>query len=117
MTHHGGQPHTNVGDQSAPGFYERNRIVRPMPNVASPSELLDSRSRDRLLRNAFAEMRHMRRWRGQTLWTWVSRITGHGSGYSLQICVELGWDPEMCIGPKVELPRVVDRRAGDGERP
>lgn len=86
-------------------FYTRNRIARPIPNAASPSELLDSRSRDRLLRNAFAEMRHMRCWRGQSLWTWVSRITSHGSGYSEQICRELGWDPEMRIGPKAELPR------------
>lgn len=70
-------------------FYERNRITRPIPNAASPSELLDGRSRERLLRNAFAEMRHMRRWRGQILWAWVSAMTSHGSGYSEQICREL----------------------------
>jgi hypothetical protein len=31
-------------------------------------------------------------------------MTGHGSGYSAQICREMGWDPEMRIGPKSELP-------------
>jgi hypothetical protein len=86
-------------------FYERNYIKRPVPNVASRSELLDGRSRETLLRHAFYQMRDMRRWRGSILWFWVSAVTGHGSGYSWQICQELGWDPDMKITPKAELPR------------
>lgn len=87
-------------------FYARNKIsLFGLANVSSPSRLLDNRSREYLLRNAFREMKHMRRWRGQILWVWVSAMTAHGSGYSEQICKELGWDPHMTITPKSELPR------------
>lgn len=90
-------------------FYQRNNIsLFGLANVSSPSRLLDNRSRERLLRNAFHEMRNMRRWRGQILWAWVSAMTSHGSGYSHQICIELGWDPDMKITPKAELPRICE---------
>ncbi len=85
-------------------FYERNRIARPVPNEPSRSELLDGRSRERLLRNAFNELRSSRHWRGATLWSFVSVMTSHGSGYSEQICKELGWDPDMEITPTAQLP-------------
>lgn len=87
-------------------FYELNHIERPVPNAASPSELLDGRSRDKLLRYAFSMMKRERRWKGAQLWVWVAEITGHGSGYSCQICRELGWDTDMLITPKSELPRI-----------
>lgn len=87
-------------------FYERNRhVVRPIPNATSRSELLDGRSREIILRNTFNAMKHWREWRGRNLWSWVGAVTGHGSGYSEQICKELGWDPEMRIGANAELPR------------
>lgn len=87
-------------------FYARNKIsLFGLANVSSSSRLLDNRSREHLLRNAFHEMRHMRRWRGQTVWAWVSAMTAHGSGYSHQICVEMGWDPHMKITPTATLPR------------
>lgn len=89
-------------------FYERNPQARDLGNRPSPSKLLDGRSREDILRNAFHEMRRMRYWRGSTLWSWVGAVTGHGSGYSLQICVELGWDPDMRITPTARLP---DRNA------
>jgi hypothetical protein len=89
-------------------FYERNHLVRPLANVSSRSELLDNRSREYLLRNAFHQMRNMRKWRGSILWSWIGAVTGHGSGYSMQICKELGWDPDMTITPNARLPdRVV----------
>jgi hypothetical protein len=66
-------------------FYERNKhIVRPVPNATSPSELLDGRSREIILRNTFLEMRKIRAWRGRDLRSWVGAVTGHGSGYSWQ---------------------------------
>lgn len=86
-------------------FYERNKISRPIPNAASPSQLLDSRSRESILRNAFHNTQGMRKWRGSELWSWIGSMTGHGSGYSWQICIELGWDPEMRITPGANLPR------------
>lgn len=67
--------------------------------------LLDGRSREIILRNVYLQTRGMRQWRGRDLWTWIGAMTGHGSGYSDQICRELGWDPDMRIGPKVDLPR------------
>jgi hypothetical protein len=86
-------------------FYERNKIERPVPNATSASQLLDGRSREMILRCVFEHMKDLRRWRGTYLWSWVSAVTGHGSGYSTQICHEMGWDPDMTISPKAELPR------------
>lgn len=94
---------------SAMDFYERNKIsLFGLSNERSPSRLLDNRSRDGILRRAFREMRTVRRWRGSSLVTWIGVMTGHGSGYSYQICKELGWDPEMKITPTAELPRNVE---------
>jgi hypothetical protein len=86
-------------------FYERNsHIQRPIPNAKSPSELLDGRSREVILRNTFLYMKDVRKFRGMDLWSWVGAMTGHGSGYSMQICEELGWDPHMRISPSARLP-------------
>lgn len=86
-------------------FYERNsHIKRPIPNIASPSPLLDGRSREDILRNVFLETKSYKQWKGRNLWSWIGAMTAHGSGYSQQICEELGWDPDMIIGPKAELP-------------
>lgn len=87
-------------------FYERNNIARDrLENAASASVLLDNRSREIILRNAFNWMQDKRYWRGMLLSTWVGAMTGHGSGYSEQICRELGWDPNMIIDGRAELPR------------
>lgn len=87
-------------------FYTRNRIsLFGLANVSSASRLLDNRSRAFMLRNAFREMRHMRKWRGRTVIEWVSAMTSHGHGYSDQICAELGWNPDMRITPTADLPR------------
>ncbi len=86
-------------------FYERNRIERPMQNAKSPSECLDSTSRETILRNTFLQMQSMRALRGLQLCVWIGRVTTHGSGYSNQICEEMGWDPEMKITPSAVLPR------------
>jgi hypothetical protein len=90
----------------AEDFYTRNKIsLFGLANTSSPSRLLDNRSREIILRNAFSEMKRMRKWRGCILWSWVSAVTAYGSGYSLQVCEELGWDPHMKIGPNATLPR------------
>lgn len=86
-------------------FYTRNKIsLFGLANVNSRSRLLDNRSRETILRNAFLYFRHVRKWRGCELWSWVGAMTGHGSGYSQQICEELGWDYAMKIGPNSTLP-------------
>lgn len=61
------------------------------------SEMLKERS-ELMLRNAYAMCRNMRSLRGNYLWSFVGMITSHGSGYSIKICRELGWDPDMKIG-------------------
>ena len=87
-------------------FYTRNNLARErLENAASPSSLLDHRSREVILRNVFNETKGLRRWRGRDLWSWVGAMTGHGSGYSEQICAEMGWDPAMRIRPDSQLPR------------
>lgn len=80
-------------------FYERNPAARGFEG-----RLVEMRSQEQLLRHAFSELKTVRRWRGCQLWTLVGAITGHGSGYSQQICEELGWDYEMKITPAAHLP-------------
>lgn len=81
-------------------FYTRN------PAVAEyRGRLVELRSQERLLRGAFHQLKRVRAWRGRELWTLVGAITGHGSGYSQQICEELGWQYDMKITPTAELPR------------
>lgn len=90
-------------------FYERNKIsIVGLSNERSPSRLLDNRSRETILRNTFLHMRTVRKWRGMELWSWVGAVTAHGSGYSMQICEELGWNPHMKITPAANLPRNVE---------
>jgi hypothetical protein len=80
-------------------FYDRNPSAVPFRG-----RLVEQRSQEDLLRNAFWQMRRWREWRGRQLWMLVGAITGHGSGYSQQICEELGWDYSMPITPTAELP-------------
>lgn len=80
-------------------FYERNPAARDYEG-----RLVQMRSQEQLLRNAFYELRSVRKWRGTELWTLVGAITGHGSGYSQQICEELGWKYDMKITPNARLP-------------
>jgi hypothetical protein len=80
-------------------FYQRNPAAR-----GYEGRLVEMRSQEDLLRGAFWVLRDVRSWRGRTLWTLVGAITGHGSGYSQQICEELGWDYEMKITPAARLP-------------
>lgn len=82
------------------GFYERNPATKGFEG-----RLIEMRSREQLLRGAFWTLRDVRKWRGMALWTFVGAITGHGSGYSQQICEELGWDYEMKITPTARLPQ------------
>ncbi len=82
-----------------PDFYTRNHI-----DPAYRGRLIELRSQEKLLRNAFHYMKEWRRMRGTPLWVFVGQITGHGSGYSQQICEELGWDYDMKITPAARLP-------------
>jgi hypothetical protein len=84
-------------------FYERNPIARKWRG-----KLVECRSQEDLLRGAFWIVRGWRKWRGRELWTLVGAVTGHGSGYSQQICEELGWPYDMKITPAAQLP---DRKA------
>ncbi len=80
-------------------FYTRNNVPQEFHG-----RLIEMRSQEKLLRGAFHAMKSWRAWRGHSLWTLVGAITGHGSGYSQQICEELGWDYEMKITPTARLP-------------
>jgi hypothetical protein len=88
-------------------FYQRNPAAREFEG-----RLVEMRSQEELLRGAFWVLRDVRAWRGRYLWTMVGAITGHGSGYSQQICEELGWDYDMKITPNAKLP---ERSAHSGE--
>ena len=51
-----------------------------------------------IITNCHAVMR--RRFRGTQLWGMVAQITGHGSGYSADICKTAGLDPMQPCGAK-----------------
>lgn len=87
-------------------FYERNNIERPATQAKSQSELLGMRPPERVLRTAIHLLARTRSYRGETLWAIVSKLTGHGCGYSEQICKELEWDPNMRVWPKTTLPTI-----------
>lgn len=48
--------------------------------------------------NSYALLRH--KFRGTPLWSMVSQITGHGSGYSYIICDSAGLDGGQTCGPE-----------------
>jgi len=39
-----------------------------------------------------------RKWHGSYLWSFVSQLTGHGSGYSIEICKSANLVPDQIIG-------------------
>lgn len=90
-------------------FYERNPSALPWKG-----RLVEARSQETLLRNAFWVLRRVRSYRGLYLWSLVGDITGHGSGYSQQICEELGWPYDMKITPTARLP---DRQSSEDVAP
>jgi hypothetical protein len=90
-------------------FYERNPSALPWKG-----RLVEGRSQETILRNAFSRLKHVRSYRGLHLWSMVGDLTGHGSGYSQQICEELGWAYDMPITPTAKLP---DRVSREGPAP
>jgi len=48
--------------------------------------------------NCHRMLRH--RYRKSPLWALVSDITGHGSGHSIEICLQCGYDPHGSAGLK-----------------
>jgi len=90
------------------GFYDRNPAAR-----GYEGRLIEMRSQEELLRGAFWTLKDVRAWRGRQLWTLVGAITAHGSGYSQQICKELGWEYDMKITPTARLPE----RRSQSDRP
>lgn len=69
----------------------------PAGDLVRRSELLISGQRARIIiKNAHALLRH--KFRGIVLWSLVSQITGHGSGYSSQICETANLDPFQKCG-------------------
>ena len=86
----------------------------PTGDMVLHSELLISGQRARIIiKNAHALLRH--KFRGIALWSLVSQITGHGSGYSSQICETANLDPFQKCGPerlKDFLPNTKDEPDG-----
>lgn len=44
------------------------------------------------------------KWLNVPLWSFVSRLTGHGSGYSIEICRAMGWDANADASKSVLRP-------------
>lgn len=79
--------------------------------VSMGSEILERMDRERMLRSAYRIACGRRRMQGLPLWAFVSEVTTHGSTVAMQICRELGWEPDMRIG--LPLPERA-RRASEG---
>jgi hypothetical protein len=64
-----------------------------------------------LIANCHRMMRH--RYRRTPLWAMVSDITSHGSTYSIEICLQAGYDPNQNCGSaklKASVPNDPDQR-------
>ena len=51
-----------------------------------------------LIANCHRLLRH--KYRSSPLWAMVSDITSHGSTYSVEICLQAGYDPNQTCGVK-----------------
>jgi hypothetical protein len=49
-----------------------------------------------MISNCHRLLRH--KYRNSPLWAMVSDITGHGSTYSVEICLQCGYDPNQNCG-------------------
>lgn len=67
-----------------------------------PSYILESCSREYMLRSAYAYVYREPRYRTLRLYQFVAHVTGEDG---VEICIELGWDPDMRCGQKLPLPR------------
>ncbi len=53
--------------------------------------------------NAHTKLRLRLKYKHVPLWSFVSDLTSHGSGYSAAICRANGWNPDQDAGLKLEL--------------
>lgn len=69
-----------------------------------PKLLISGETARIIIKNAHVLLRH--KFRGMVLWSLVSDITGHGSGYSAQVCESANLDPfQKCgVGGLKDLP-------------
>jgi len=80
---------------------ETSRTAEAQPRCApaAGSELRIQGAQARLIiKNVHALVRH--KFRGASLWSLVGQITGHGSGYSYDICKSANLNPNQCCGGK-----------------
>lgn len=95
------------------------RVVSAEAKPDSPathgSELRIQGTQARLIiKNVHALVRH--KFRGASLWSLVGQITGHGSGYSYDICKSANLNPNQCCGGKELLDDVPNMEVCDGGR-
>ena len=56
-----------------------------------------------VIKNCHLLLRKNRRYKGLPLWSMVSDIAGHGSGYSIEICRSASLDPhQLCTANKLK---------------
>ena len=74
-------------------------------NAELGKEKLAKLTVERVLRNAHQSFRNANRCKGVPLWSFVADLTQHGSGYSIAICLALGWNPDAkASDPLIENP-------------
>lgn len=71
--------------------------VSPIPAVkANPELLIQGETARLIILNVHRIVRH--KFRRIPLWSLVSDVTGHGSGYSYDICLSANLDPNQYAG-------------------
>jgi hypothetical protein len=86
-------------------LHEIDQYIRELESRLRPSDLVISGNAARqILINAHAAM--WRKYRGLELWVLCRDLTGHGSGYSHEICRSANLKPNQRIGksPLLDLP-------------
>lgn len=72
--------------------------TQPTATVITTELRMSGSNARTIIINCHAIMRN--KFRGSELWSLVSQITGHGSGYSVEICKSANLDPFQPCGVK-----------------
>ncbi len=68
----------------------------PLPPVTGSAHVIGGNRLACMIANCHQLLRH--KYRKTPLWAMVSDITGHGSTYSVEICLQAGYDPNQNCG-------------------
>lgn len=79
-------------------FCDKDGSTHSLQRPCSANLRMEGQNARAIIKNCHALLRH--KFRGSPLWSMVSQITGHGSGYSHEICKSANLNPSQECGRK-----------------